>query len=48
MNEEDKKYLKAAKKMRSSLEVFERLVQILSNIQDKTDQLLKTSLSKTA
>lgn len=44
MSEEDRKYLRAVKKMRPSFEVFKRMVAILTNIQEKTDQLLKTSL----
>lgn len=44
MNEEDKKYLRSVKKIRPSLEVFEKMVQILANIQSKTDQLLQNSL----
>lgn len=44
MSEEDRKYLRSVKKMRPSLEVFKKMVEILNNIQDQTNQLLKTSL----
>lgn len=44
MNEEDRKYLRSAKKMRPSLEVFKKMVEILKNVQEQTNQLLKTSL----
>lgn len=44
MNEEDKKYLRSVSLRRPSLEVFEKMVQILANIQSKTDQLLQNSL----
>jgi hypothetical protein len=40
MNNEDKKYLKSAEKMRPSLEVFNRMVQILTQTQEKANQLL--------
>jgi hypothetical protein len=43
MNDEDRKYLRYVKRLRPSLEVFERMVQILKNIQEQTNQLLKTS-----
>jgi len=42
MNEEDRKYLRSVKKLRPSLEVFKRMVQILKGVQQKTDQMLKT------
>lgn len=45
MSDEDKKYLKSIKKVRPSLEVFEKMVEILKETQKKTDQLLKASLS---
>lgn len=45
MSDEDRKFLRSAKKMMPNLEVFEKLVRILTNVQEKTDQLLKTSLS---
>lgn len=45
MSEEDRKYLISVKKMRPSLEIFKKMVEILANVQEKTDQLLKTSLS---
>lgn len=51
MNEEDKKYLRSAEKMRPSFEVFERMVQILTSTQEKTNQLLtiaNTSLLETS
>lgn len=44
MSKEDRKYLRSVKKMTPSLEVFKRMVQILTNVQQKTDQLLKISL----
>lgn len=47
MSEEDKKYLRWTKKMRPSLEVFEKMVQILTEMQEKTDQLLNIFLTKT-
>lgn len=43
MSEEDRKYLRSVGKMRPSLEVFKKMVQILANVQEKTNQLLKTS-----
>lgn len=50
MNDEDRKYLRFLEKKRPSLEVFERMVQILTNTQRETEQLfiaLNTSLLKT-
>ena len=44
MNEEDRKYLRSVKKMGPSLEVFKKMVAILTNVQEQTNQLLKTSL----
>ena len=44
MNEEDRKYLRSVKKMRPSFEVFEKMVEILTALQAKTDQLLQKSL----
>ena len=44
MSEEDRKYLRSVKKMRPSFEVFEKMVQILTSMQSKTDQLLQNSL----
>ena len=44
MSEEDRKYLRSVKKLRPSFEVFEKMVQILKNVQEQTDQLLKNSL----
>lgn len=44
MNGEDKKYLRSVKKIRPSFEIFERMVQILTQVQAKTDQLLQNSL----
>lgn len=40
MSEEDRKYLRSLEKMTPSFEVFEKMVQILTNLQTKTDQLL--------
>ncbi len=45
MSDEDREYLKSTEKITPSLEVFEKMVQILTNVQEKTDQLLKASLS---
>lgn len=45
MSEEDRKYLRAVKKMRPSFEIFKKMVEILNNVQEQTNQLLKTSLS---
>ena len=44
MSEEDRKYLRNIKKMGTSQEVFKKLVEILKGVQEKTDQLLQTSL----
>lgn len=43
MSEEDRKYLRSVKKMMPSFEVFEKMVQILTNVQKQTDQLLHNS-----
>lgn len=42
MNVDDRKYLRFLEKKRPSLEVFERMVEILIGAQKKTDQLLNT------
>ena len=44
MSEEDRKYLRSVRFRRPSFEVFEKMVQILKNVQEQTDQLLKNSL----
>lgn len=44
MGEEDRRYLRSVRKMRPSLEVFEKMVEILRDVQEKTDQLLKTRI----
>lgn len=44
MSDEDRRYLRNLKKMGTSQEVFEKLVEILKGIQSKTDDLLKTTL----
>lgn len=44
MSEEDRRYLRNIKKMGISQEVFEKLVEILKGVQNKTDDLLKTTL----
>jgi len=44
MSEEDRRYLRSVKKLRPSFEVFEKMVQILTSLQAKTDQLLQNSL----
>ena len=44
MNDEDREFLRSTKKMTPSLEVFERMVQILTNVQEQTNQILKNSL----
>lgn len=44
MSEEERKFLKSTKRMTPSFEVFKKMVAILANIQEKTDQLLKTSI----
>jgi len=44
MSEEDRKYLRSVKKLRPSFEIFEKMVQILTALQAKTDQLLQNSL----
>lgn len=43
MSEEDRKYLRSTKKMTPSLEIFKKMVEILKNVQEQTDQMLKTS-----
>lgn len=48
MNEEDIEFLKSVKNKRPSSEIFEKMVQILKNTQEKSDQLLKDSLSEKA
>ena len=45
MSDEDRKFLRSTKKMTPSFEVFKKMVAILTNIQEQTNQLLKTSLS---
>lgn len=50
MNDEARKYLRFLEKKRPSLEVFSSMVQILSQVQEKTDQLqnvLNASLLET-
>lgn len=42
MNDEDRKYLRSEKKMRPGIKVFERMIQILADVQKKSDQLLNT------
>lgn len=44
MSDEDKKYLRSVNIRRPSFEVFEKMVQILSKVQEKTNHLLKNSL----
>ena len=44
MSDEDRKFLRSTKKMTPSLEVFKSMVEILKNVQEKTDQLLQNSL----
>ncbi|MBI2613272.1 MAG: hypothetical protein HYW62_00650 [Candidatus Levybacteria bacterium] len=44
MSEEDRKYLRSTAKMRPSFEIFEKMVEILTQVQTKTDQLLQNSL----
>ena len=44
MSDEDRKYLRSIKKMRPSLEVFKKMVEILKNVQEQTNQLLQNSL----
>lgn len=44
MTNEDRKYLRSVKKLKPSIDVFGRLVQILTKVQNETDQLLKSSL----
>lgn len=48
MNSEDKKYLRYLGKQTPRFEVFEEMVQLLRNLQAKTDQVLKASVSATA
>ncbi len=48
MSEEDRRYLRIQKNMTPSLEVFKRLVKILTSIETKTDQLIKNSLNTQA
>lgn len=40
MNDEDRKYLRSAEKARPSLEVFQGMVQILSNTHERIDRLM--------
>jgi hypothetical protein len=40
MNDEDRKYLKAAERMRPSFEIFNRMVKILVNEKEEVDQLM--------
>lgn len=50
MNDEAREYLKSLEEKGPSLEVFKRMVQILTNAQKKTEQLqitLDTSLLET-
>jgi len=44
MSDEDRKYLKSVKNLQPSLEVFNRMVEILKNTQGKIDYLLRNSL----
>lgn len=48
MNDEDRKFLQSIKNMSPNSEVFQRLVKILKVEQEKSDQLLKDSLSENA
>ena len=43
MSDEDRKYLRFVKKLRPSIDVFGRLVQILTKVQDETNRILKNS-----
>jgi hypothetical protein len=50
MNDEDRKYLREAERMRPSFEVFSKMVRILVDEKDEIDQLmlrLDTSLLQT-
>lgn len=40
MNDEDKRYLRSARKIRPGFEVFNRMVQILSSVEKKTELLV--------
>lgn len=46
MNNDDRRYLKALGKMTPTIEVFKEMVQILANLQTKTDQILKNALTQ--
>lgn len=43
MNDADKKYLKDVEKLQPSLEIFNKMVQILKSMEEETNQLLNTA-----
>jgi hypothetical protein len=50
MNDEDRKYLREAERMRPSFEIFNKMVRILADEKEEVDQLmlkLNTSLLET-
>ncbi|MDZ4227905.1 MAG: hypothetical protein U1E54_01535 [Candidatus Levybacteria bacterium] len=51
MNDEDRKYLKSVERVSPNFEIFNKMVQILTNVRKETDQLrtvLDTTLLETS